>query len=133
MIKKKSNTTLGPKFYCRSKSAVTRRSEVVQQNPPGDPNLSASCVDLAMPQGCRSNFENRKNLALHPGKRPKNTLFPKMIDICRRRPMLRRSLYKYIYIYIYIIYIYIYIYIYIIYILLQDFKYDIGAKIRLSQ
>ena len=66
-----SNTTLGPTFFCRSKLAVTRRSEVVQQYPPGEPNLSTSCVDLAMPQGCRSNFENRKNLALHPGERPK--------------------------------------------------------------
>ena len=61
-VYKKSNTTLGPKFFCRSRSAVTRRAEVVQLNPPENPNLSTRRVDLAMPQGCRNNFASPKSL-----------------------------------------------------------------------
>ena len=48
--------------------AVTRRFEAVQQHPPRDPNLSTSCVDLAIPQGYRSNFENQDFQVLHPGR-----------------------------------------------------------------
>ena len=40
-----------PKLQCRSKLAVTPRSEVVQQNPPGALHLSTRRVDLARSQG----------------------------------------------------------------------------------
>ena len=56
----KSNTTLGPKFYCHSVKAVTRRSEVVQQHPLGILNRSTIAIDLARFTSRRINFQTNK-------------------------------------------------------------------------